>query len=118
MSTQFIACKAKDCPYNAENQCRSSSIVVGNDGRCLGKIKEGGQKSPTETYVELVECRNESCIYWEERVYREGGVVKRQGQCGLVEDLYFRYRSADSFDGPFCNSHEKQITEPTFRAVL
>jgi len=117
MTKQFVACAAKDCPYNTDRECRASSIVVDDEGRCLDKTVEGGQRSPTETYVELRECKCESCISWEERVYREGGVIKKQGQCGLGSSLYFKYRD-DSFDGPFCNAHDKQITEPAFRAVL
>ena len=118
MSTQFIACKAEDCPYNAERQCRSPSIVVDNDGRCLGKVAEGVCKSSVEAYVELRECRCESCTSWEERVYREAGILKKLGQCGFGSDLYFQYKNKDLLEGPFCNHHERQVNEPAFRALL
>ena len=111
MSIQFVSCNDESCPLNEGKNCRASWLMVDEDGKCAIRDQCHDEKSTIETYVDLKECRCESCNNWE---LDEASQI---GQCGLREDLFFRLKKTlkdkkEVFLGPFCFSYEKQISEP------
>jgi hypothetical protein len=75
-------------------------------------IRVGGpfeNKSQTEQYVEIRECRCQKCNSW------ELDEVMNIGVCGLRADLFFaQYKNEEL--GPKCNVFDKQIATPGFSA--
>lgn len=107
MSVQFVSCNDEACPFNEDRQCRAVWMMVDEDGKCAIRSQPHDQKSETESYVDLKECRCESCDNWEFDEF------SKLGQCGLRTDLHFQSRKkAEDEVGPYCYSYEKQIREP------
>ena len=113
MSTiQFVSCADESCPFNEGKGCRAPFIAINELGQCM--IREGGpfeNKSATENYVEIKECRCQKCNFW------ELDEAINVGRCGLGENLFFmQYKDLQL--GPKCNVFDKQIPEPGFSATL
>jgi hypothetical protein len=107
---QFVACADESCPMNADRQCRSPFIVVDEDGFCALRKNNGpfpikSQKSQTESYVTIRECKCLHCRHWEVDEETEFGA------CGIRDDLFFNIRN-------MCDAFEKQIEEPGFASKL
>lgn len=106
---QFVSCSDVSCPFNELKQCRAPFIAIDEQGLCV--IKEGGpfgNKSQTERYVEIKECRCQLCNYW------ELDDSTNIGSCGLRENLHFEARK--DLVGPKCSTYDKQIEKPGFSA--
>lgn len=107
---QFVACGDESCPLNESKSCRAPFIAIDENGQCM--IRENGpflNKSQTENYVEIRECRCQKCNHWEKDQATEVGT------CGLREDLFFNSFKNEAL-GPKCSALEKQIEKPGFSA--
>ena len=107
---QFVSCSDDSCPLNVDKQCRAAFIAIGDDGKCM--IRDGGpfdNKSPTESYVEILECRCQKCNHW------ELDEEHNMGSCGLRDSLFFD-KPRMSSAAPKCSIIAKQITQPGFSA--
>jgi len=111
MSIQFISCLATSCPLNEDKQCRSPSITVDADGKCM--IRDAGPynaKSETENYVNLQNCSCKGCRHW------EGDDSDTVGQCGFRENLFFSLLEGEEI--PTCDEFQRRIGQPGFMATL
>lgn len=109
---QFVSCSDESCPFNEGKNCRAKLIAINELGQCM--IRENGpfsDKSQTEQYVEIRECRCQKCNHWE--LDEELNV----GRCGLADSLHFMQHKDEQL-GPKCIVFEKQITQPGFSATL
>lgn len=107
MNARFVACTCISCPMNGDKQCRAPFLMVDEDGHCL--IKDAGpytNKAPTESYVDIMECRCKSCQHNE----KDESMATPRFVCGLGEDLFFKLRQVNDKEVALCHAYEKQVT--------
>lgn len=111
---QFVTCNHQTCPFNADRTCRARIIWVDEQGFCLGEdFKEHNDKSPTNQYVNVAECRNQACDNFD---------IDRASECGMCNlnsSLHFdSLEISDENKKPICHWFNNRVRPAPPSALL